>query len=114
MMAARVADAGGWPEALAAGVRPAARWSARSTLSVNDGLVVDRVTLDPAEQPFLDDHRIDGTPVLPGVMGMEAFAEVGALLAPPGLRVAAVEDVAFLAPVKFYRDEPRTLDRLGR
>jgi hypothetical protein len=33
------------------------------------------VTLDPAEQKFLDDHRIDGTPVLPGVMGMEAFAE---------------------------------------
>ena len=30
-------------------------------------------------------------------------------MAPPGLRVAAVEDVAFLAPVKFYRDEPRTL-----
>ena len=46
------------------------------TLSTNDG-VVDRVTLDPAEQAFLGDHRIDGTPVLPGVMGMEAFAEVG-------------------------------------
>ncbi len=28
-------------------------------------------------QPFLDDHRIDGTAVLPGVMGMEVFAEVG-------------------------------------
>ena len=78
------------------------------TLSTNDG-VVDRVTLDPAEQAFLGDHRIDGTPVLPGVMGMEAFAEVASLVAPPGFRVAAVEDVAFLAPVKFYRDEPRTL-----
>jgi hypothetical protein len=78
------------------------------TLSTNDG-VVDRVTLDPAQQAFLGDHRIDGTPVLPGVMGMEAFAEVASLVAPPGFRVAAVEDVAFLAPVKFYRDEPRTL-----
>ena len=78
------------------------------TLSVNDG-VVDRVTLDPAEQAFLGDHRIDGTAVLPGVMGMEAFAEVASLVTPPGWRVAAVEDVAFLAPVKFYRDEPRTL-----
>ena len=29
----------------------------------------------PPRQPFLHDHRIDGTPVLPGVMGMEAFAE---------------------------------------
>ena len=78
------------------------------TLSVNDG-VVSRVTLDPAAQGFLTDHRIDGTPVLPGVMGMEAFAEVAALVAPAGSRVGAVEDVSFLAPVKFYRDEPRTL-----
>ena len=36
----------------------------------------------PAAQPFLDHHRIDGTAVLPGVMGMEAFAEVARLLAP--------------------------------
>jgi hypothetical protein len=42
-------------------------------------------------------------------MGMEAFAEVAALVAPAGHRVGAVEDVSFLAPVKFYRDEPRTL-----
>ncbi len=78
------------------------------TLSVNDG-VVSRVTLDPAAQGFLTDHRIDGTPVLPGVMGMEGFAEVAGLVAPAGHRVGAVEDVGFLAPVKFYRDEPRTL-----
>ncbi|MFC4534114.1 SDR family NAD(P)-dependent oxidoreductase [Sphaerisporangium dianthi] len=67
-----------------------------------------RVTLDPKRQPFLDHHRIDGVAVLPGVMGIEAFAEA-ARLAAPGLRVTAVEDVDFLAPVKFYRDEPRTL-----
>jgi acyl transferase domain-containing protein/acyl carrier protein len=72
-----------------------------------DGIRVE-TTLDPREQPFLDHHRIDGTAVLPGVMGIEAFAE--AALAPlPGWHVAAVEDVEFLAPVKFYRDEPRTL-----
>ena len=41
-------------------------------------------------------------------MGIEAFAEAARLLA-PGWHVAAVEDVDFLAPVKFYRDEPRTL-----
>ncbi|MGD9702702.1 MAG: SDR family NAD(P)-dependent oxidoreductase [Acidimicrobiia bacterium] len=76
-------------------------------LSVHDGVVVD-VRLDPAEQPFLNDHRIDGTPVLPGVMGMEAFAEAALLLAPDH-RVAAVEDVSFAAPLKFYRDEPRTI-----
>ncbi len=75
--------------------------------SVHDGLV-GRVTLDPKAHPFLDHHRIDGTPVLPGVMGMEAFAEAARVLV-PGWHVVAVENVDFRAPVKFYRDEPRTL-----
>ena len=42
-------------------------------------------------------------------MGMEAFAEAAILLA-PGWRVAALEDVEFLAPFKWYRDEPRRLE----
>ena len=62
--------------------------------------------LDPNRQPFLFDHRIDGTPVLPGVMGMEGFAEVAAALL-PGFRVVELDDVDLLAPFKFYRDEPR-------
>jgi hypothetical protein len=41
-------------------------------------------------------------------MGIEAFAEAAAALV-PGYRVAAVEDVDFLAPFKLYRDEPRTV-----
>jgi hypothetical protein len=78
-----------------------------ATMSVHDGVVV-QTTLDPVEQPFLNDHRIDGIPVLPGVMGMEAFAEAARLLV-PDRHVIAVEDVTFAAPLKFYRDEPRTL-----
>ena len=77
-----------------------------------EGLTVE-VTLDPEEQPFLHDHRIDGTPVLPGVMGIEAFAEAAHLLA-PDLVVTAVTDVDFLAPFKFFRDEPRTVEVQAR
>ena len=58
----------------------------------------------PRKQAFLDDHRIDGTPVLPGVMGMEGFAEAAAALL-PGWHVSAVEDVDYCAPFKFYRDQ---------
>jgi hypothetical protein len=65
-------------------------------------------TIDPKLQPFLYDHQIDGTPVLPGVMGIEAFAEA-ALALLPDWRVEAIEDVNFLAPFKFYRNEPRTV-----
>ncbi len=74
---------------------------------IDDGLTVT-ATLDPTAQPFLDDHRIDGTPVLPGVMGIESFAEVAALMYPDH-SITAIEDVAFVAPFKFYRDEPREL-----
>jgi acyl transferase domain-containing protein len=64
--------------------------------------------LDPKLQPFLHDHQIDGTPVLPGVMGIEAFAEA-ALGLLPGWNIEAIENVDFLAAFKFYRNEPRTL-----
>jgi len=71
-----------------------------------DGRLTVETTLDPAIQPFLHDHSIDGTPVLPGVMGIEGFAEAASSIA-PGWHIQAVEDVEFLAPFKFYRGEPR-------
>ena len=76
-------------------------------MGVYSGLTVE-TTLDPALQPFLYDHQIESFTVLPGVMGVEAFAAV-ARLAAPDLQVADVERMDFLAPVKFYRNKPRTL-----
>ncbi len=76
--------------------------------SVHDGLVVT-TELDPTAQPFLDDHRSDRvTALLPGVMGIEGLVETAHLLA-PDWAILAVEDVDFHAPLKFYRDEPRSL-----
>ncbi len=71
------------------------------------GLTME-TTLTPSAQPFLNDHRIDGTPVLPGVMGIEAFAEA-ALCVHPGWHIDVIEEVSFLAPFKFFKDEPRTV-----
>jgi acyl transferase domain-containing protein/NAD(P)-dependent dehydrogenase (short-subunit alcohol dehydrogenase family) len=76
-----------------------------ASASLHHGLTIE-TTLDPAIQPFLHDHQIDGTPVLPGVMGIEAFAEAAQCLL-PGWHVESIEDVNFLAPFKFYRNEPR-------
>ena len=78
-----------------------------AAVGLHKGLKIE-TTLDPANQPFLHDHQIDGTPVLPGVMGIEAFAEA-ALCMLPGWHIEAIEDVNFMAPFKFYRKEPRTL-----
>ena len=74
-------------------------------MSLGSGLTVE-TELDPAKQPFLYDHKIDGTPVLPGVMGLEAFAELATLLL-PDYRVESIDDVQFSTPFKFYRGEPR-------
>jgi hypothetical protein len=72
------------------------------------------VTLDPEKEPFLNDHAINGTPLLPGVMGIEGFAVaaqhiVSALSAtkPTGLKVTELENVVFSNPFKFFRNEPR-------
>ena len=71
-----------------------------------DGHATVETSLDPAVQPFLFDHRIEGTAVLPGVMGLEGFAEAALSIA-PGWHAEAVENVDFLSPFKFYRGEPR-------
>ena len=76
-------------------------------MTLRRGLTME-TTLDPSAQPFLYDHRIDGTPVLPGVMGIEAFAEA-AVCVNPGWCVESINEVNFLAPFKFYRNEPRTV-----
>ncbi len=64
------------------------------------------VKLDPTLQPFLLDHKMDGTAILPGVMGIESFVELSKLLL-PDWNISVIEDVNFLNPFKFYRDEPR-------
>ena len=74
-------------------------------VSLAGGLTVE-TELDPAEQAFLYDHQIEGTPVLPGVMGLEAFAELATLLLPE-YRVESIDDAQFAMPFKFYRNEPR-------
>jgi NAD(P)-dependent dehydrogenase (short-subunit alcohol dehydrogenase family) len=76
-------------------------------MGLHGGLSIE-TTLDPKVQPFLYDHQIDSTPVLPGVMGIEAFAEAAISLL-PGWQVEAIEGVNFLAPFKFYRNKPRAV-----
>jgi acyl transferase domain-containing protein/acyl carrier protein/NAD(P)-dependent dehydrogenase (short-subunit alcohol dehydrogenase family) len=78
-----------------------------ASFGASGGLVV-QTRLDPEAQPFLRDHRIDGTAVLPGVIGIEAMSEA-ALLGFPERHVAALERVEFLTPFKFYRGEARTI-----
>ena len=74
----------------------------------SDGVLTVTTELDPTQQAFLNDHRIDGIPVLPGVMGLEGFAETATALLPE-FHVVELDQVDLLAPFKFYRDEHRTV-----
>ncbi|HET6405124.1 MAG TPA: SDR family NAD(P)-dependent oxidoreductase, partial [Candidatus Thermoplasmatota archaeon] len=53
-----------------------------------------------ADEPALNDHRVDGVPFMPGVMGLQAFHDAA------GGRVAGFEDVHWAYPVKLLRDQP--------
>jgi len=76
-------------------------------MGVHTGLTIE-TELDPTRQPFLRDHQIAGTTVLPGVMGIEALAEAARVLFPER-HVGPIENVSFLSPFKFYRGQPRTV-----
>ncbi|QFZ18310.1 type I polyketide synthase [Saccharothrix syringae] len=69
---------------------------------------VQRAELSLGTDPYLDDHRVDGTPVLPAVVGLEAMAQAAAALAGPR-RHWAFERVALAAPVAVGERGTRTL-----
>ena len=61
--------------------------------------------------PYLADHAIEGTPYVPGVMGIETFMETANALmgkVPQGL-----EDVHFFLPIKLLRNRPQAVRIIG-
>ncbi len=87
---------------------------------INRGLVLE-ADLDPAEQPFLHDHAMNGTPILPGVMGIEGFSiaakHIGSVLISGkggGFEVSKLEDIRFLTAFKFYGNKPRRVTWIAR
>lgn len=99
----RVTIAGRLPESPAlryasAAALPLRRFLERIVLHVPGVELVTEVRLLPAQDPYLADHVLDGTPLLPGVLILEALAQLAGALtgheAPP-----CIEAAAFLRPV---------------
>jgi acyl transferase domain-containing protein/NAD(P)-dependent dehydrogenase (short-subunit alcohol dehydrogenase family) len=67
------------------------------------GAIVVTRALSMQSDPWLKDHAIDGTAVLPGVIGLEMMA-AAAQYAQPTLDLTTVRDVAFNAPAKVHHD----------
>ncbi len=76
-----------------------------------DWVLRRRLSLE--SDPWIADHSIDGTPVLPGVIGIELMAALAGAVR-PGAAYRGVEDVRFDAPVKLHRGEPVDLEVRGR
>lgn len=69
---------------------------------------VSTVTMDPAAEIFLAEHRLDDKPLLPVVIGLELICEAAARLA--GERqVVAVRNVQALSGLRFHTDTPQTV-----
>jgi NAD(P)-dependent dehydrogenase (short-subunit alcohol dehydrogenase family)/acyl carrier protein len=81
-------------------------------MNLNEGVLLE-AELDPNNEPFLKDHALNGIPVLPGVIGVEGFSIAARHIASvlgstrAGFDVVRLEDIQFLAPFKFYRNQPR-------
>ena len=71
-----------------------------------------RRELSLESDPWIVDHAIDGTPVLPGVVGIELMTAAAQLIHPE-LPYAGVTNYQFQAPVKMHRNEPVHLEVLA-
>ena len=69
--------------------------------------LVASTRLDPTTDPFLTEHRIDGKPLLPLVVGLELLCEAAGHLA--GRRmVGGLRDVIALDGLRFHGPDPKT------
>jgi len=65
-----------------------------------------------ASDPYLADHAIEGTPYVPGVMGLETFFETSTALT--GEVTKALKDVHFYLPIKLLRNRPQAVRVIGK
>ncbi len=62
--------------------------------------------------PYLADHAIEGTPYVPGVMGIETFMETATALT--GAVPQGLKDVHFYLPIKLLRNRPQAVRVIGK
>lgn len=66
------------------------------------------VPFDPRREPFLAEHRFEGTPLLPFAVGLELLCEASAP-AFGGRRARVLRDVRAIHPLWFANERPRKL-----
>ena len=74
----------------------------------DDSITCER-TLSLETDHFLDHHLFNSTPFLPGVMGLELFAELGNILFPK-LKIKQFEDVHFKSAIRLKEEKSCTFN----
>lgn len=74
----------------------------------NDNSISCKRTLSLESDCYLDHHRFNNTPFLPGVIGLELFAELGRILFPNKI-IQRFEDIHFLSAIRLREDNPTTI-----
>jgi NAD(P)-dependent dehydrogenase (short-subunit alcohol dehydrogenase family) len=101
----RIARAEGRTVAL----RPRGRHELEGSIRWSGNRLLRTFTVDPDRERWLWDHAVDGTPVFPAVMGLDAFLRTASALVGPELAAARIERSTFRRAVKFFEGKPREL-----
>ncbi len=64
--------------------------------------VIGKAVFDPAVEPFLLEHRYQGVPILPAVVGLESMAETATLLAADNRSVVGVRNMTVHQGFRFH------------
>jgi len=76
--------------------------------TIAPGIVQGRRVFDLKRDRFISEHYIYyDNPTLPGVVSLEMIAQTASLLSYPEFSVTDIEDIIFLRPGIFPREEPR-------
>jgi acyl transferase domain-containing protein/acyl carrier protein/3-hydroxymyristoyl/3-hydroxydecanoyl-(acyl carrier protein) dehydratase len=62
---------------------------------------------DPRVEPFLLEHRHQGVPILPAVVGMESMVEAASILLADGRRVVGLRNMTVPQGLRFHTDRPQ-------
>jgi acyl transferase domain-containing protein/3-hydroxymyristoyl/3-hydroxydecanoyl-(acyl carrier protein) dehydratase len=62
---------------------------------------------DPRIEPFLLEHRHQGVPILPAVVGMESMAEAAFILTADGRKVVGLRNMTVHQGMRFHTDRPQ-------
>ena len=81
------------------------------TLQTGDEIHLEK-EFNLTSDPYLADHAIEGTPYVPGVMGLETFFETSTVLT--GQVTHSLQDVHFYLPIKLLRNRPQAVRVKGK